>query len=413
MEYKNISLPEIYKESPDFRLFCTWFETALEKVKYDTENLFDLYDPLRCPSDLLWLLADTMGFKLDDRLPDSFNRLVLIYFMSMIYNRGSRDGVTLAAEVNLAQFGIQQKANGYTDENGNTVEPNPILNERLEDTSIPVNSAFVTPHTKDGYIDVVYFSTKLPLDACIEYVRPMGMFLFQRPGVKFDARTKISVDARLTDSRDLGLSESFGPTQVGHYRREDYARLQKTITETREIQGHTVTEAKNDESHTRNKVWYRNSRFEDITYGDGSYGSGTGKATTPEENAGYRALYSLQMCNNEHTMKALIDPIFHLGYDTETEVTESPEFTKAIRNREWNLIYDRGLDETITKQNTSGEYDISTVDVTREQKYPRTVPAVNPIMKTKGDAMIMDESQHKYTNKNPETGEITIETIDG
>ena len=223
MEIRDVSVPEVYKESQDFRFFLKWFEHSLSKIQYDTENFFDLYDALRCPQHLLWVLADTMGFKYDSRLPSAFNRLVLLYFMSMIRNKGSKDGVTLAAEANLAQFVVQQ--------NG---EQNDILYDRLEDTSIPVNSAYVTPHTAEGFIDVVYFSSKTPKDACIEYVRPLGMFIFQQSGVRFDAKTKISIDARLTDERDsrsyrggLGLSENFGPTQVGHYSREDYARLQK------------------------------------------------------------------------------------------------------------------------------------------------------------------------------------------
>ena len=62
MKISDIPVPEIYKESADFRFFLDWFELALSKVKYDTDNLFDLYDPQRCPSNLLWLLGDTMGF---------------------------------------------------------------------------------------------------------------------------------------------------------------------------------------------------------------------------------------------------------------------------------------------------------------------------------------------------------------
>ena len=85
MKISDVAVPQVYKEeSADFRFFLKWFETALTKVHYDTENLPDIYDPLKCPDWLLWMLADTMGYKYDDRLPTSFNRLVLVYFMSMI-----------------------------------------------------------------------------------------------------------------------------------------------------------------------------------------------------------------------------------------------------------------------------------------------------------------------------------------
>ena len=163
MNISEVSVPEIYETSSDFRLFIRWFSAALSKIQHDTENLPDIYDPLKCPDWLLWMLCDTMGFKYDDRLPTAFNRLVLVYFMSMIRNRGSKDGVTLAAEVNLAQFNVLE----YGKEKD-------ILYNRLEDTSIPVNAAYVTPHTAEGYIDVVYFSSKEPVDACIEYVRPFN-----------------------------------------------------------------------------------------------------------------------------------------------------------------------------------------------------------------------------------------------
>lgn len=385
MDIKNISVPEIYKESSDFRFFCKWFETALDKIKYDTENFFDLYDPLRCREDLLWLLADTMGYKYDDRLPTAFNRLVLLYFMSMIYNRGSKDGVTLAAEVNLTQFVINLRAYGSTDEKGNVIDGKRILENRLEDTSIPVNSVSVTPHTPEGYIDVVYFSTEVPLDACIEYVRPLGMFLFQHAGVRFDARTQITVDARLTDTRDIGLSASFGPTQVGHYRREDYARLQKTVEMTKEIEGTTVKEPTNDIAHARHPVWYRNSTYEVDTY--------------PNINPGYRALYSLQLSNNEEIIKALIDPIFSLGYEPQSVGIHFPDdyLKHPSTEKDWNLRYDRQTDESYTKKNAVGEYDVSVIDAGRSPDIVHPRPAVNPIMGEVGDAISMNNENTKYT----------------
>lgn len=374
MNINDISLPDIYTDSQDFRFFRDWFKQSLEKLQYDTENFFDLYDPLKCPEDLLWVLGDTMGYKYDDRLPSSFNRLVLLYFMSMIKNRGSKNGVTLAAEVNLAQFKINMLAQGYTDENGEQVEGKEILYNRLEDTSIPVNSVYVTPHTAEGYIDVVYFSTQLPTDACLEYVRPVGMFMFQQAGVRFDARTKISVDARLTDSRDIGMS--FGPTSVGHYRRADYATMQRTTSD---------DPTTPNPIHIRNDTWYRNSDVEDNMFGDGEYGSGAGMYTNP----GYRALQSLQLSNNEEIVKALIDPIFSLGYEPQDiSVTQSESYLKSQYDttQPWNLRYDRTTDEQVTPKINS-TYIVETIDKDRTTSNVIPAPAVNPIMATLGDTL--------------------------
>lgn len=376
MNIHDISLPEVYKESADFRFFCNWFETALQKIKYDTENLFDLYDPLRCPAELLWMLADTMGFKYDDRLPTAFNRLVLVYFMSMIRHKGSKDGVMLAAETNLAQFRIDMIAGTvYKKDDGTDVPPNPVLYNRLEDTSIPVNSVYVTSHTSEGYIDVVYFSTKKPIDACIEYVRPVGMYLFQHAGVRYDARTKISIDARLTNTDDLNVS--IGPTHIGHYSRNDYARMQRMKNETY----HKV-----DSTDDRQDAYYRNSDAE----------------TDPSINAGYRALYSLQLCNNDHIVKSLIDPIFSLGYGPQdVDVMYQSGYIKypyqdryynrpsnTDKSKAWNLRYDRAQEEAITP-------DVYTVDNDRTSDILNPRPSVNPIMSKLGDAIVISENDER------------------
>lgn len=377
MNIKDISLPEVYKSSADFRFFCTWFENALSKIKYDTENLLDLYDCLRCPEELLWMLGDTIGYKYDDRLPAAFNRLVILYFMSMIRNKGSKDGVTLAAEVNLAQFSINEYG-----------KKSNILYNRLEDTSIPVNSAYVTPHTSDGYIDIVYFSSNKPVDACIEYVRPLGMYVFQSAGVRYDARTKVSVDSRLTNTNDLGVS--VGPTHVGHYRRDDYARMQR-----------------NDDD-TRQGVWYRNSSAEDASKGDGTYGSGT----TDDINPGYRSLYSLQLSNNEHVVAALIPEaaqIFSIGYgpqDVDTyyaaDYLKNPNKPKNysyddysnrsdVVNKPWNLRYDKAAEESLSP-------DVYTID-SGDIMNPK--PAVNPVMVQLGDAISVSDTNDSYIESVP------------
>lgn len=389
MNLRNIPLPEVYVESQDFRFFREWFVQALEKTKFDTENIFDLYDPLRCPEELVWLLADTMGFKYDDRLPTAFNRLVLVYFMSMIYNRGSKDGVTLAAEVNLGQFRILQAAK--TDIEGDATsgeKSDSILYNRLEDTTIPVNAVSVIPHTSEGYIDLVYFSKEVPKDACVEYVRPLGMFCFSYAGVRFDARAKISVDARLTNSADVGMS--YGPTQVGHYRRADYARLQKTITPT-----------ENDTTDTRNPVWYRNSDYEDIAHGDGTYESGT----DPNMNPGYRALNSLQLSNNEEVVMSLLGPIFTLGYGPQDVDTVYPDdyYKEPLTKDAYNLRYDRQMEEDNTPIR-DGEYDIYTIDDDRSPTDPEKGildprPRVNPIMTELGDAMSLNELNTEYAGE--------------
>lgn len=361
-------------ESWDFRFFLEWFSTCLEKIKYDHEHAVDLYDPLRCPEQLLWMLADTMGYKFDNRLPSSFCRLVLTYFMPMIRLKGSKDGVTLAAEVNLAQFNIIQ----YGMEKS-------ILYNRLEDTSVPVNSVYVTPFVDKGYFDVVYFSTDVPVDACIEYVRPLGMYCFQHAGVRFDADAEISVDARLTDAREMTVS--IGPTRTAHYRREDYARTQKMDNE-------RLRSPNTD--HARRLAWTSNSDVEQ-----------------PNVNPGLRAMYSLQLSNNEHMFRSLLKPVFDLGYypqddskQSQQEVEDHDKFLNNSDNPRWyNLRYDAESDKFITPEVFVND---------RVEGAVTSRPKVNPTMSVLGDAVSLPSSSsfESFTRKKDDKEDASVVSSD-
>ena len=39
MRVSDIPVPDIYRESSDFRFFIKWFDAALDKVRFDTENI--------------------------------------------------------------------------------------------------------------------------------------------------------------------------------------------------------------------------------------------------------------------------------------------------------------------------------------------------------------------------------------
>ena len=363
MNIRDIPVPEVFLSSSDFRFFIKWFDYALIKTQYDTTNLMDLYDPLRCPKDLLWCLGDTMGYQYDDRLCYAFNRFAMLFFMSMIKYKGSKTGVTLAAEVNLKQKDID----AYGKENG-------INYDRLEDTSIPVNSVYVSPNIEEGYIDVVYFTDEKPIDSCIEYVRPLGMYCFQHAGVRIDSATKISVDARLANASD-GLS-TIGATRVGHYTRNDYARLQHMKNEPAQ---------KNNLEDTRAPAWKRSSTVE----------------SRPTQNAGYRALSSLQMANNEHIVKSLFSkPIFDMGYGPRLEVDTIVD--TDVKDPRYNLRYNRTVDLQSYGKEVDGQWvpegqdivdkvgylPVDTLDHKRQSTPVNPKPKVNGIMTKMGERIL-------------------------
>lgn len=365
MKIRDISVPACYLQSADFRFFLKWFEYALTKLQYDITNTADLYDPLRCPKELLWMLGDTMGYQYDDRngLCAAFNRFVMLYFMSMIKYKGSQLGVTLAAEVNLKQKDI----NAYGAEKE-------ILYDRLEDTSIPNNSVYVESNVENGYINVIYFTDEKPIDTCVEYVRPLGMYCFQYAGVRIDSSTKISVDARLAKAGDnVG---TIGPTKVGHYTRNDYARMQHMK--------HEKPVQQVNPADTRAKVYSRNSLVEE----------------EPTVNAGYRALSSLQMANNEHIVKSLFsEPIFSLGYGPTVDTLEDVD----VNNPKYNLRYNRTVDLQSYGKSKYDGYDDST---------PEWVPEGQDIVDEKGYLPVdtLDHNRESTpTNPKPKVNGIMTE----
>jgi len=373
MKISDISVPEIYKKSADFRFFLKWFEYALTKLQYDITNTADLYDALRCPKDLLWMLGDTMGYQYDDRLCAAFNRFVMLYFMSMIKYKGSQLGVTLAAEVNLKQKDI----NAYGEENE-------ILYNRLEDTSIPNNSVYVESNVDSGYINVIYFTDEKPIDTCVEYVRPLGMYCFQYAGVRIDSTTKISVDARLAKAGDaVGI---IGPTKVGKYSRNDYARLQKMKHE-------SAVEMVNT-NDTRAKAYSRNSEIE----------------SEPTVDAGYRALNSLQLANNDHIVKSLFSkPIFNLGYGPTVDTMEDVD----VNDPRYNLRYNRTVDIYSQAPAPDSTYlPVDTLDHNRESTPTDPKPKVNGIMTQLGER-ILSSPTPVSTPILTEDGQNILSTEDG
>jgi len=374
MNISEIPVPQVYTESSDFRFFINWFAKCLSLAQSQTENIVDLLDPERCPTKLLWLLCDTVGYKYDDRFIPAFNRLVLLHFMSLIRNRGSRTGITLAAEVNIAQFNLAKYA-----------EEDEAYINRLPDTNLPVNSVYVNGDPSKGYIDIVYYSEQDPIDACLEYVRPLGMYCFTHAGVRADAKVKISVDARLTDRDNISLN--IGPTRVGHYRRADYASMQRMVN----------NEGQPD-VQKRRPVYYRNSKYE-------------GK-TTNLINPGYRSLYSLQISNNEHIVKSLLpsqtDPdysIFSLGFGPQNVTVTYPDnYLKNSDEPLYNLRYDEEAELEL-----SGT-DVTTLDSDRTSTVVKPAPAVATIMASVGDSISMNAMNTEFTRKDAE-GHIVIDQV--
>ena len=110
--------------------------------------------------------------------------------------------------------------------------------------------------------------------------------------------------------------------------------------------------------------------------------------TEPTQSAGYRALSSLQLANNEHVVKSLFSqPIFSIGYNPVVDTLEDvnindPEYDLKYK---YNLRYNRTID--LQTQNPIGDNNhlpVDTLDVNRESTPTNPKPKVNGIMAEMG-----------------------------
>jgi hypothetical protein len=303
---KSIDMtPEVYwRESEEFQVFLNTIDQAFSETFDKTERITDNLDPLQVQENIIPLLAHRLGFVYDWRFQPQFNRLVLYHFPSMIYNRGSRTGITIGALTNLASLGLDSKdatsdrefeyfhynwrddySRGVTaidKDTGNItfngtdngadpkltvrsdavnfeaeMRARAITEDRLDETALPNNAVSVSVNTdafmRDShgrvrfvrnepyYINVVYFSETVPVDACLEYVRPLGLYLFQQAGVKLSANNRVLLHPTLGDQFDNNIPtpngsqrinprEKFSPSiygGIGDYNRADFTTLQQ------------------------------------------------------------------------------------------------------------------------------------------------------------------------------------------
>ena len=72
---------------------------------------------------------------------------------------------------------------------------------------------------------------------------------------------------------------------------------------------------------------------------------------------------------------------------------------------EWNLLYDRVVEESVSR-------DITTIDIgsTANRTHPK--PAVNPIMTQIGDALSMNSQNSDYANRTPKSTDSVKDSFD-
>lgn len=156
----NKLVPEIYRESRDFRVFLKLLDIVINSCKYDIDNWTTLYDPLQCPENFLPLLADFIGYRYDTSLSVTENRVIMSEFNTMIKNKGSEIGLRLAAALSMnAQLASD-----------------PMSKEYIRAVSqLQFLELFYNYDT--GIIRIYYPRDLTKIRDIFKYVRPVGSFI--------------------------------------------------------------------------------------------------------------------------------------------------------------------------------------------------------------------------------------------
>ena len=94
-------VPEVYSESRDYRVFLRLLSLLISVLKDKVDRVPTLYSSDECPKDLLYLLADMVGYSLDSSRTTQSNRMIISNYPVMLRNRGSRTGLKMAAALSL------------------------------------------------------------------------------------------------------------------------------------------------------------------------------------------------------------------------------------------------------------------------------------------------------------------------
>lgn len=95
------NVPYIYRNSRDYQAILKLLDLILTAIKENIDDLLQIYDPEKCPEQLLPLLASFVGYEYDIKETVQANRLIIANYQNIIHNRGSETGITIAAALSF------------------------------------------------------------------------------------------------------------------------------------------------------------------------------------------------------------------------------------------------------------------------------------------------------------------------
>lgn len=196
----NKLVPEIYCESRDFRVFLKLLDIVINSCKYDIDNWTTLYDPLQCPENFLPLLADFIGYRYDNSLSVTENRVIMSEFNTMIKNKGSEIGLRLAAALSMnAQLASDPESKEYI----------------RAVSQLQFLELFYDYDT--GIIRIYYPRDLTKIRDIFKYVRPVGSFIELILTEFPEPESDIAISARATVTRRRFTDNNYDDNAINKF----------------------------------------------------------------------------------------------------------------------------------------------------------------------------------------------------
>lgn len=101
LDIEQLTPPVYSKNSRDFQFFSKLLQTAVNSVKYNADNLQNMYDPFKCNDRMLDLLCSIYNYQPKNNPTDQDLRVILTNYTRLMKNKGNRLGIEQAVAMAL------------------------------------------------------------------------------------------------------------------------------------------------------------------------------------------------------------------------------------------------------------------------------------------------------------------------
>lgn len=192
-------IPSVYSKYRDIRVINTLLDILLTTIKYDIDNIVNLYNADKCKDNLLRYLAQTLNYEYNDLDTVTVNRKILSTFVYMMRYKGSETGIKMATALSLTTLDMAQD---NMELNTMSVDYIKALSELkityVYDGVINGDSNIQLSDIPPEYLNkpliiIDYPNTYTQVRYLIDYVRPVGMYILLRAIVENESSTDFVV----------------------------------------------------------------------------------------------------------------------------------------------------------------------------------------------------------------------------